>query len=98
LLFSHAHTYRVHAGPLRSSHVLMAHCDEASSGVDRRCFIAAASLTAAAALTTVPGAFAIGDLPETLNQTRFVQHAVVNVPDIEVRALTQPCAESARAA
>lgn len=32
----------------------------------------------------VPPALAIGELPETLNQTRFVQHAVVNVPDLEV--------------
>jgi hypothetical protein len=66
--------------------MLMAQGDDASAGVDRRCFIAAASLTAATALTTAPAAFAIGDLPETLNQTRFVQHAVVNVPDIEVRS------------
>jgi hypothetical protein len=66
--------------------MLMAHGDDANAGVDRRCFLAAALLTAATALTTAPAAYAIGDLPETLDQTRFVQHAVVNVPDIEVQS------------
>lgn len=53
----------------------------------RRCLTVAATTaaTAAAALcTTTSTAHAIGELPETLNQAKFVQHAVVNVPDIEV--------------
>ncbi|KAG5176356.1 hypothetical protein JKP88DRAFT_265399 [Tribonema minus] len=55
-----------------------------AAAVERRQFIAAAASACAVLVAGSPeGCNAIGELPETLSQKRFVQHAVVNVPDIE---------------